>query len=315
MDIIYLAWLGQGDSRPAVFSPESKLCIQALPRDADGLKSKPNLVVKRTLNAKSTKGWRINARIAELGVQVSNLWFCGDRVLDVHLGVSRAEPPEAPRGSVLQRLTESYSVLQRLTDREAWSIAAAPRGVTSEISVLFTTAIFNTLRTPLSCRASSRPIASLMFSPSNTICSLSVPSVASRSAERATIRSTRSITLGSSETPVSRLPKLAGDGLDWVLFKAQFKATVSSKGLLRFLEGRDRKPAAPTAKGVDFDADDKYENAFDIWTAKHEAIRALLFQTILQTLKIRILSVPKASDAWNIHCLQTTRRSRGIHSS
>lgn len=34
---------------------------------------------------------------------------------------------------------ESY----RLTDREAWSIAAAPRGVTSEISVLFTTAIFS----------------------------------------------------------------------------------------------------------------------------------------------------------------------------
>ncbi|EED77199.1 predicted protein [Postia placenta Mad-698-R] len=65
------------------------------------------------------------------------------------------------------------------------------------------------------------------------------------------------ITLGSNESPVSRLPKLAEDGSNWVLFKAQFKATVSSKGLLRFLEGRDKIPIEPTAPGVDSDADEK----------------------------------------------------------
>ncbi|EED82850.1 predicted protein [Postia placenta Mad-698-R] len=68
---------------------------------------------------------------------------------------------------------------------------------------------------------------------------------------------TYEITLGSNESPVSRLPKLAEDGSNWVLFKAQFKATVSSKGLLRFLEGRDKIPIEPTAPGVDSDADEK----------------------------------------------------------
>ncbi|OSX63026.1 hypothetical protein POSPLADRAFT_1103200, partial [Postia placenta MAD-698-R-SB12] len=115
---------------------------------------------------------------------------------------------------------------------------------------------------------------------------------------------TYEITLGSNESPVSRLPKLAEDGSNWVLFKAQFKATVSSKGLLRFLEGRNKIPIELTAPGVDSDADENYENALDIWTGKHEAIHALLFQTIPETMKLRILSLPKASDAWNLVCKQ-----------
>ncbi|KAF9799838.1 hypothetical protein IEO21_10490 [Rhodonia placenta] len=100
------------------------------------------------------------------------------------------------------------------------------------------------------------------------------------------------------ETTTSRIPKLNEDGSNWVLFKEQFVAAVSAKGLVRFLDGREKVPVPTTAPGVDPDADERYEAAQDIWVAKHQTIRTLLFQTLPEAIKLRIAPLQRASEAW-----------------
>ncbi|KAF9805681.1 hypothetical protein IEO21_08964 [Rhodonia placenta] len=102
----------------------------------------------------------------------------------------------------------------------------------------------------------------------------------------------------SHETTTSRILKLNEDGLSWVLFKEQFVAAVSSKGLVWFLDGREKVPVPTTAPGIDPDADERYETAQDIWVARHQTIRTLLFQTLPEAIKLRIAPLQKASEAW-----------------
>ena len=102
------------------------------------------------------------------------------------------------------------------------------------------------------------------------------------------------ITSNESPTSTARVPALAEDGSNWVLYKAQFLAAVQAKGLRRYLEGKERQPIQPTAPGVDSDADEKYETALDKWAANHAAIKSLLFQTVPETLKLEILALTRA---------------------
>ncbi|KZT00214.1 uncharacterized protein LAESUDRAFT_611650, partial [Laetiporus sulphureus 93-53] len=73
-----------------------------------------------------------------------------------------------------------------------------------------------------------------------------------------------------------------------------------AKKLVRYLDGRDKEPTAPTAPGVDSDADEAYADAYDTWAAGHEAIKTLLYQTLPETLKLRIIPEKKVSGAWKV---------------
>ncbi|KAF9794104.1 hypothetical protein IEO21_11214 [Rhodonia placenta] len=106
--------------------------------------------------------------------------------------------------------------------------------------------------------------------------------------------------LNPNESTTSRILKLIEDGSNWILYKEQFRAAVYAKGLVRFLEGRDKAPVPTTAPGVDPDADEHYESANDVWVAKHQSIWTILFQTLPESLKLRIASLQKASEAWQV---------------
>ncbi|EED84360.1 predicted protein [Postia placenta Mad-698-R] len=106
--------------------------------------------------------------------------------------------------------------------------------------------------------------------------------------------------LNPSESTTSRIPKLIEDGSNWILYKEQFRAAVYAKGLVRFLEGRDKAPIPTTAPGVDPDVDKHYKSANDVWVAKHQSIWMMLFQTLPESLKLRIASLQKASEAWQV---------------
>ncbi|PCH39712.1 hypothetical protein WOLCODRAFT_116080, partial [Wolfiporia cocos MD-104 SS10] len=104
--------------------------------------------------------------------------------------------------------------------------------------------------------------------------------------------------LNLSESMTSRIPKLREDGTNWILYKEQFRVAVLAKGLVQFLEGRDREPRAPEIPGEDSEADEEYESAHDIWIARHQSIHMLLFQTLPESLKLWITPLQKASEAW-----------------
>ncbi|KZT08430.1 uncharacterized protein LAESUDRAFT_649241, partial [Laetiporus sulphureus 93-53] len=107
------------------------------------------------------------------------------------------------------------------------------------------------------------------------------------------------MSLSNHESSV-RIPHLAEDGSNWVLYKEQLRSAVMAKKLARYLDGRDKEPTAPMAPGVDSDADEAYADAYDTWAARHEAIKTLLYQTLPETLKLRIIPEKKASGAWKI---------------
>ncbi|KZT12094.1 uncharacterized protein LAESUDRAFT_641303, partial [Laetiporus sulphureus 93-53] len=107
------------------------------------------------------------------------------------------------------------------------------------------------------------------------------------------------MSLSNHESSV-RIPCLAEDGSNWVLYKEQLRSAVMTKKLARYLDGCNKEPTAPTAPGVDSDADKSYADAYNTWAAGHEAIKTLLYQTLLETLKLRIILEKKASGAWKI---------------
>ncbi|OSX64737.1 hypothetical protein POSPLADRAFT_1135825 [Postia placenta MAD-698-R-SB12] len=106
--------------------------------------------------------------------------------------------------------------------------------------------------------------------------------------------------LNPNKSTTSRIPKLIEDGSNWILYKEQFCAAVYTKGLVQFLENHDKAPVPTTASGIDPDADKCYESANDVWVPKHQSIRTMLFQTLPESLKLRIASLQKASEAWQV---------------
>ena len=107
-----------------------------------------------------------------------------------------------------------------------------------------------------------------------------------------------------SDRGTIKVPKLSEDGANWVTYKTELISAVGAKGLKRYLTGVEKQPVPPTAPGVDPDADDKYESAVDIWESKHDTIKSLLYQTIPETLKLKIVNLKRASEAWKVICDQ-----------
>ncbi|KAJ3473669.1 hypothetical protein NLI96_g12886 [Meripilus lineatus] len=97
-----------------------------------------------------------------------------------------------------------------------------------------------------------------------------------------------------------RIQRLLEDGSNWVLYKEELTSLVTSKGLKRYLAGTEQQPAAPEKPGEDFEADEKFENAKDVWESKHEAIKTLFYQTLPETLKLKIIGLTRASEAWAV---------------
>lgn len=94
--------------------------------------------------------------------------------------------------------------------------------------------------------------------------------------------------------------KLSEDGSNWVLYKSQFTSAIVARKLRRYLSGKAKAPIPPTAPGVDSDADEKYEDALDVYESNHAAIKTLLFQTLPEPLKLKILLLTKADECWKI---------------
>ncbi len=103
-----------------------------------------------------------------------------------------------------------------------------------------------------------------------------------------------------SDRGTIKIPKLLEDGSNWVAYKSELVSAVGAKGLKRYLLGKEKVPIEPTAPGVDPEADDKYESALDVWESKHDAIKSLLYQSLPETLKIKIHGLTRAFEAWKV---------------
>ena len=97
-----------------------------------------------------------------------------------------------------------------------------------------------------------------------------------------------------------KVPKLSEDGSNTVLYKSQFTSAVIAKKLRRYLNGTAKEPSPPAVPGADPDADEKYEDALDVFESCHAAIKTLLFQTLPEPLKLKISSKTKADECWKI---------------
>ena len=97
-----------------------------------------------------------------------------------------------------------------------------------------------------------------------------------------------------------KVPKLSEDGSNWVLYKYQFTSAIVARKLRHYLSGKAKAPIPPTAPGVDSDANEKYEDALDVYESNHAAIKTLLFQTLPEPLKLKISSLTKADECWKI---------------
>ncbi|KAJ3481608.1 hypothetical protein NLI96_g7549 [Meripilus lineatus] len=93
-----------------------------------------------------------------------------------------------------------------------------------------------------------------------------------------------------------RITKLLDDGANWILYKEELTSAVGAKGLRRYLMGTEKQPVAPTAQGVDEEADEKYEIAKDNWQSKHDTIKSLLYQSLPETLKLKISNLTQKSE-------------------
>lgn len=80
----------------------------------------------------------------------------------------------------------------------------------------------------------------------------------------------------------------------------QVTSAILAKRLKRYLNGTAKEPQPPTAPGVDPDADEKYEDALDAYESGHATIKTLLFQMLLELLKLKISSKTKADECWKI---------------
>ena len=155
------------------------------------------------------------------------------------------------------------------------------------------------------------------------------------------------------------LPRLNEDGSNWILYRDQFMSAVYSKGLRRYLEGRDLRPvhpsivqrraagtasasttAAPAASASTASATasgekgtaassapeasaatqattstqtavtvapptpkalEEYETKLDLYYARHNTIKTLLYQTLPETLKLEIHIVPLLGPVYTTH--------------
>ena len=64
-------------------------------------------------------------------------------------------------------------------------------------------------------------------------------------------------------TSTAKISQLLEDGFHWILYREQFLAAVILKRLRCYLLGTERKPVPPTVPGVNSDADERYDNAYD----------------------------------------------------
>ncbi|EIN03399.1 hypothetical protein PUNSTDRAFT_16423, partial [Punctularia strigosozonata HHB-11173 SS5] len=121
----------------------------------------------------------------------------------------------------------------------------------------------------------------------------------------------------SDDKLYTHLPKLQSEGENFVTWKAELRSAITGKGLLRYIDGRASVPvepsrpaeADPKSKSYDADAAKKFQKEYYSWElacdshAQHtEKVKTLLYSTIPETLKLTIIGLDSAADAWKAIC-------------
>jgi hypothetical protein len=120
-----------------------------------------------------------------------------------------------------------------------------------------------------------------------------------------------------SEKLYTPLPKLQSEGENFVLWKAELESAITSKGLLRYIDGRAKAPVEPAfpakadPKAKDYDKDIATQYHKDVYTwelgcdthaQRNERVKTMLYATIPETLKLSIMGIKTAAEAWKVIC-------------
>ncbi|EIN09978.1 hypothetical protein PUNSTDRAFT_67063, partial [Punctularia strigosozonata HHB-11173 SS5] len=118
----------------------------------------------------------------------------------------------------------------------------------------------------------------------------------------------QSLSLEDHDRTLTRVTKLARDGENFATWKPELREAISAKGHLRYIDGRAIQPVKPSPLGANATQKetDQYNKDLEAWDTKYDAwvqanskVRTMLFSTIHETLKIKILSLTTAQESWD----------------
>ena len=111
------------------------------------------------------------------------------------------------------------------------------------------------------------------------------------------------------------LPKLAADGSNWIIYKGRVKIYATMKKLGHLLEGTAAPPTKPEPPNNSATATEVtvYESALEkfeefIW--QNAEIQHVLMSTIPETLMIKTINLPTASDQWKVICAEHESKTK-----
>lgn len=108
---------------------------------------------------------------------------------------------------------------------------------------------------------------------------------------------------------VVNLPKLQEDGSNWVTYKARVMNNLTSRGLLRHVEGTAQKPVQLTEKAGEYfkpgsttaltDKElEKHDDSVDLYGQKQALVRDIVYETISKSTFLEVKDEPTAAKMW-----------------
>ena len=116
-----------------------------------------------------------------------------------------------------------------------------------------------------------------------------------------------------------RVPKLASDGKNWVIYKDRLKLSVQAHGLGGHLDGTTTKPTQPAVTqapaGRELTEEEKekinmYDDDLKEWLRKEAIVLQQVVSTIPDSLYLKIRGEPTVKEAWDLLKSDFEKRSR-----
>ena len=116
-----------------------------------------------------------------------------------------------------------------------------------------------------------------------------------------------------------RIPKLASDGKNWVIYKDRLILSVQACGLGGHLDGTTTKPTqpavtqAPANRELTEEEKEKintYKDDIKEWFQKKAIVLQQVASTILDSLYLKIRGKPTVKEAWDLLKSDVEKRSR-----
>ena len=116
----------------------------------------------------------------------------------------------------------------------------------------------------------------------------------------------------SKDETLFRVPKLANDGSNWVVYKIRMKYAIASRGLTECLEGTAITPEHPMLSSTDVqkwtekdrEAMSEYESMFDRWQQHKYLVHAQITGSIKDSMLMKISHCDTAAEMWKSLCNQ-----------